>query len=351
MKSILERVRIAGIAAAVPQKEEDILNGPYSTPEGRAKFVASTGIARRRLCPEDQWCSDLAEAAAKRLMGELDWDPSSIGLLVFVTQTPDLKIPATACLLQNRLGLPTSCAAFDVNLGCSGYVYGLKITGSMLSGRGCRRALLLAGDTPAKGPLPSKRSSVPPIFGDAATATALEWSEDAPEVPFDLRTDGTGWRSIMELRPGGRPPFTEETFQFETTAEGYVLVGTARKMRGEEVFSFAAREVPSAIRAMLDQAGMDASEVDAYVLHQANAMINEFIRKRVGLEKERFPETLSLFGNTSSASIPITLVARMRERLQTAPATLLLCGFGVGLSWGTALWRTDKMICPPLVEL
>ena len=351
MRSTLNGVRIAGISAAVPSHSEEILEGGYLTAEGRKRFVDSTGIERRRLAAPDQWCSDFAAAAAERLLDDLGWDRGDIGVLVFVTQTPDMVMPSTACVLQHRLGLSNDCAAFDVNLGCSGFAYGLKIAGSILSETGAQRALLLVGDTPAKGVLPSMRNEVPPLFGDAATATALEYSSGVPEMLFDLKTDGSEWNAICERRPGGRPGLSAENFKFEANEVGEVLVGTKHRMRGEDVFNFSVREVPVAVTAMLEHAGKEKADIDAFMFHQANKMINAFIAKRLGLDAEKVPGTLTDFGNTSSATIPLTMVHCLRDRLRGDRLSLLLCGFGVGLSWATAYCETDRIVCPELIEI
>ena len=351
MKSTLDRVRIAGIAAAVPKGIEQIIDSAYGTPETREKFITNTGVEQRHRCSSDLWCSDLVAAAAERLIGEVGWDREEIGALVFVTQSPDMNKPATACILQHRLGLSNDCAAFDVNLGCSGHAYGLKIVGSMLSERGIRKGLLLAGDASTRQVLPSRRAHVPPLFGDAGSATALEWAEGAPPIYFEMKTFGGDWEVICERRPGGRPSLTESEFAYEVTEEGAVLVDTRYRMKGEDVFNFAAREVPAALRRVLEFAGRDLESIDAIVLHQANRMINEFIRKRLRVEPERLPSSLADFGNTSSASIPLTIVARMRERMEAGRMELALCGFGVGASLAAVHCVTDRIVCPAIIEV
>ena len=351
MNSVLEAVRIAGIAAAVPQAIEKIVDCGYGTPDTRKKFIANTGVEQRRRCAEDVWCSDLCAAAAQRLIDSLGWDRGEIGALVFVSQTPDLNKPATACVLQDRLGLSNDCAAFDVNLGCSGHVYGLKILGSLLSERGIRKGMVLAGDAALNNALPSRRAKIPPLFGDAGSATALEWSADAEPMYFDLKTFGADWQIIRELRPGGRPSLTEDVFHCEPNEHGVMLVDTRYRMKGEDVFNFAAREVPAAIRGILETAGRELDSVDAFVLHQANRMINEFIRKRLRVDSDRMPSTLAEFGNTSSATIPLTIVSRLREQMEAGSMELVFSGFGVGASIATVHCVTDAISCPEIVEV
>jgi len=351
MRTKLQNVRIAGIAAAVPKGVETIIECEYGTREVREKFIANTGVQERRKCSPELWCSDLCQAAAERLIEQLGWDKSEIGAVVLVTQSPDMSMPATACILQDKLGLSNDCAAFDVNLGCSGHVYGLHIVGSLLSEHGITKALLLAGDAMVKSTLPSRRSTIPPIFGDAGTATALEWSGEAAPIHFDLKTFGSDWNVISALRNGGRPPLVRKNFAYEVTDDDIVLVSNRFKLKGEDVFNFAAREAPKALREILDFAGRDEEAVDAFVIHQANQMINEFIRKRMGVELARMPSSLAKFGNTSSATVPVTIVTELRERITAERMELVLCGFGVGTSIATAHCVTDGIVCPPLVEV
>jgi len=351
METTLHGTRIAGLAVAVPKNEESILDSQYESEEMRRRFVAATGIERRRVCLPEQFCSDLACAAADRLLNELEWSRDEVDNLIFVTQTPDLTLPATACLIQNRLGLSSSCAAFDVNLGCSGYTYGLFIAGRMATS-GCKgKTLLLVGDAAGKLNLPSKKDKAAPLFGDAASATALEWDAGVAPMHFQLHTDGSGWDAIMERRPGGRPGLDADSFHYEETEEGTVKIRTHYQMKGEDVFNFSVRTVPPAVEKMLEFAGWPKESADAYVFHQANRMINEFIRKKLELEPGKVPSSLKEFGNTSSATIPITLVNQMRSRLQNECLRLILCGFGVGLSWGTVACETDRIICSELVEI
>jgi 3-oxoacyl-[acyl-carrier-protein] synthase-3 len=349
MESVVENVRIAGLSAAIPLREQRIEESDYGSPEMRARFKAATSIQRRRLCAPDQFCSDLAVAAASRLLDDLSWNREEIGALVLVTQSPDLAQPATACLIQERLGLGTGCAAFDVNLGCSGYPYGLYIAGSMVRQRGCRRMLLLVGDTAGKANFALEPQ--PPLFGDAATATALEWSEDAPPMHFSLHTNGAGWDKIMERRPGGRPGLQPEVFRHANGPDGSVHINSQYQLKGEDVFNFSVRTAPASVEDMLNRLGWSQKEVDFFVFHQANRMINDTILKRLRLDSAKAPSTLPAFGNTSSATIPLTLVDQVGVRLRQGRQKLILCGFGVGLSWGTVACEPGPISCPELVEI
>jgi len=349
VESVVNNVRMAGLCVAMPRHEELIAESDYASPEMRSRFTAATSIERRRLCAPDQFCSDLAVAAASRLLDDLHWSRDGIDAVVLVTQSPDLFLPATACIIQERLGLGTGCAAFDVNLGCSGYPYGLYIAGSMVRAQGCRRVLLLVGDTAGK--VNPALDPQPPLFGDAATATALEWSEEGPTFHFSLHTNGCGWDKIMERKPGGRPGLDFDVFRQVVGADGAVHVNTQYQLKGEDVFNFSVRTAPDAVEAMLQQVGWSKEEVDFFVFHQANRMINDRIRRQLKLDAARVPSTLPAFGNTSSATIPVTMADQLRAQLRGARHKLILCGFGVGLSWGTVACEVGPIVCPDLVEV
>lgn len=351
MQTIINNVRIAGITVAVPKNKQKILESPYETESLRKRFIAATGIENRRICLPDQFASDLAYAATERLLDELQWNRSEIDSLIFVTQTPDLALPATACVLQNRLGLSHQCSTFDVNQGCAGYIYGLHISGCQLRSQGPTKAIVLAGDTAGKVTLPSRMTSTPPMFGDAVSATALEWSENAAPMHFQFGTDGAGWDAIWARRPWGNPPLKKDKFRYDVLDDGTVLVGGNFRLKGEDVFNFSTRIAPEIVDNMLAYSKQSMDSIDYFVFHQANKMINEVIRKRLKLEPEQAPSSLGAFGNTSSASIPITMQLNCREELVSKPLNLILCGFGVGLSWGTVQYQTDRIVMPELVEI
>ncbi len=351
MQTILENIRIAGLCTAVPRHSEAVLDSRYETESIRKRFMALTGIENRRMCNQDQYASDLAYAAAERLLSELDWDRREVDTLIFVTQTPDLNVPATACVLQHRLGLSQECSAFDVNQGCAGYPYGLHIAGSQLRKNGPSRALLLVGDTSGKPNIPSRAALAAPIFGDAVTATALEWSAEAAPMYFRFGTDGSGWDVIMSQRAGGNPPLTKDNFHYEEIEDGKIKVAANFIMKGEDVFNFSTAVVPNEIEKLLAYSQKKKDEVNYFVFHQANKMINETIRKRLKLDSDSVPTSLAKFGNTSSASIPVTMQTCCSDDLTNKQLDLVLCGFGVGLSWASVYCQTDRVVVPDLVEI
>ena len=326
----LTGITLRGIVSAVPERHEGEAELAARFGADAARRIAeATGIRGRHLVPEGQCTSDLAVAAAERLMRRLGWSPDDIDLLVFVSQTHDHILPATACLAQKRLGLPKGCAAFDLSLGCSGYVYGLWAAGGLLPTLGGRgRALLLAGDTTSRL-LDADDRSVAPLFGDAATATALELDPAAPPLHVDLGTDGAGAPYLIV--PGGAMRRPAEAGAPRTGPEGDRLF-----MDGTQVFAFTLREVPGAIRAKLERAGWTAADVDAFVLHQANEMMIRRLGQKVGATEAQLVLALAAHGNTSSASIPLAMTEALAGPLTVGRRKLLLSGFGVGWSWATA---------------
>lgn len=346
----LNGVKIAGVAAALPPARSDVEPIGGMAPAELAKVVASTGVKARHVVPPGMCTSDLCVAAAERLLARLGWERSTIDLLIFVTQTPDYVLPATACSLHGRLGLAKHCAAFDVNLGCSGYVYGLSLAGTHLQTGAASRVLLLVGDTISKVVSPQDRS-VAYLFGDAGTATALERSDGAPKMHFVTGSDGSGAPHLQI--PGGmfRAPSSEETRTLVAHEGGNVRSAEHLYMNGPEIFNFTIREVPAMIGAVLATAGWGMDEPDGFVLHQANRFMLDYLAKRMKLPADRVVLALENFGNTSSASIPLALCERLPHRLAQGPAKLVLAGFGVGFSWAAAAVEMDRPHIEPVFSL
>lgn len=341
-----ENVRIAGIAAGVPKnvrsnlhpQSDDNFSSDYS-PED---FVATTGVEERHvsniLCT-----SDLCYGAAERLIANLGWEKGEIEALVFVSQTPDYILPATACILQDRLGLSKECYATDCSLGCSGWVYGLSQVASLLSNGDVKKALLLCGDAKKRAVLP-----LDPLFGHAGTATALEFSKGAPGFQFHFGTDGSGFDSIITPDGGSRCQITEESFK-EYDYEGKSINRLSTRMKGMDVFGFGISVGPKTVKKLADHFGFDYQEADFFIFHQANMKMNKMIAKKLKLEEDKVPACMYKFGNTSSASIPLTIVTQLQK--QAANKKFICCGFGVGLSWGTVAFEQKDIIIPDLVEL
>lgn len=309
----------------------------------RERLVRNIGIETRRMASEWQCFSDLAFDATEVLLEKLQWKRDEIDALIVVTQSPDYPIPATAIILQDRLGLSHATVAFDVNLGCSAYPFGINLLGSMIAAGGVNKGLLLVGDRSA--------NLEDPIFSDSGTATALEFSADAPPMYFDLNSDGSGYKAIILPVGGQREPVAiQHLLPYRENEKDRWHQATDLQLDGAAVLSFSTQRVPPAVEKLIAYAGVSKDEIDYFVFHQANRMINETIRKKLGLAVEKVPSTLHDFGNTSGASLPVTMTARINKELESAPKRVLLCGFGIGLSWGTCLVDIDGAVFPDLIE-
>jgi 3-oxoacyl-[acyl-carrier-protein] synthase-3 len=348
----LNNVVIRGISACVPKNKVSNLDYSLLTLEERKKFVKTTGIEFRHIAEEDQCTSDFCYYAAKGLIDELKWEKDEIEILLFVSQTADYPFPATSIILQDRLGLLKSCVAFDINLGCSGYVYGLGVISSMISSMKIKKGLLLVGETASKTTTITDKSAYP-LLGDAGTATALEFVEDSGIMYFDFGCDGSGHKTILMKSGniGGRFPVTQESLKLKNIDRGIERSDLHVVLEGIDIFNFSLREVPKTIKLLIEKFNIDINDIDAFILHQANFIMNDIIRKKLNIKVEKVPYSLKEFGNTSSASIPLTIVHKLRERVKNGKMKLLLCGFGVGLSWGTIILDVEKIVCPEIIEI
>lgn len=330
-------VAIRAVAAAAPTRIARTVDYEYLDPEERLRFKKVTGIEERHIVHPGQCASDLCIAAALRALDQLSWAPESVGALVLITQTGDQPVPATSITIQHKLGLPQACVAFDVNLGCSSFPYGLAILASMMRSLGISRSLLLIGDVSSLTCAKDDKSAWP-LFGDAGSATALELDETAPPMYFDLMSNGAGREAIIipsgglaSRRPPGKGPIEPEADRNGIKRRPDQLI-----LRGADIFSFAISMVPTSIQRTMRAAGVSNEQVDFLILHQANKMINDTIARKTGFATSKVPTSIERFGNTSSASIPVTLCANAAA-FARASHQALLCGFGVGLSWGSVL--------------
>lgn len=345
----LPNVKLSGIAASVPKNAEDNYNSTLLGENERELFVKTVGIRHRRVAEEGVTASDLCQAAAEKLLADLGWSRSEISVLIFVTQTPDYLIPNTASLLQDKLGLAKTCIAFDVNLGCSGYVYGLSIAGSLLQNMPGGKALLLVGDISTKT-ISMEDKSTAPLFSDAGTATALEFNA-GQAIHFNLQTDGKEFDDIIIPDGGYRNQVTPQSFEVVEYEKGVRRNSLAMKLDGIKIFNFALREIAPNINTLLSEKGIEKDKVDYFVFHQANLLMLESVRRKLQLPAEKVPYSLYDFGNTSSATVPLTMVVNLRRQLTDGKVNLMLSGFGVGLSWGSAYLETEKIVCSELIEL
>lgn len=349
-------VVVRGIAAAVPANSVEVKD-IYRPEWGDADaFINATTIERLRVSLPGQTASDLCVASAEKLLDELHWEKDSVEAIIFVTQTPDFYfVPATACHIQYRLGLPKSCLAFDITLGCSGFVYGLATLSTLLNSGSIKRALLLVGDTPTKMGNPND-PSIAPLFGDVGTATALEYDSgrSTAGIKSVLYTDGDGYDAIICPEGAFRTPVTAESFpgfELHVGEEKSVRPPFCIVMDGVSVFTFAISQAPKSIKALIEQFNIDRDTVDILALHQANLMINEKIIKKAKLANAKSPQSMRDFGNTAGASIPLSLVTEAADTLRDNKQKIIACGFGVGLSWGATYFETDHITVPQLIEI
>lgn len=269
----------------------------------------------------------------------------SIDFIIFVSQTPDYRIPATAHIIQNKLCLKRA-ACFDINLGCSGYIYGLAVAFSLINNPTTKMVLLLAGDTPTKFVSPDDKSAIL-LFGDAGTATIIEKSNKETDSFFLLNSDGGGANSLMIHGGGYRNQSSFETLVAKIGTDGNQRNMEQLIMDGGEIFNFTIREVPKNINELLRAAKVNVEDIDSYTFHQANKFMLDFLIKKAKLNPEKIKFSINKFGNTSVASIPLTLIVNS----QSIGNLSLLSGFGVGLSWGSALLKLGDTKLLPLFEL
>lgn len=341
-------VRIAGISAGVPKNKLSNLHPDesdgFSKDYSPADFVETTGVEERRV--SDKFTtSDLCFCAAEKLIADLSWNKDEIEALIFVSQTADYILPATSCILQDRLGLSKECYASDIALGCSGWVYGLSSVVSLMSSGMIKKALLLVGDA-------KKRAEGPrdPLFGHAGTATALEYSEDAKGFDFHFGTDGSGYDAIITPDGGSRNQVSPKSFDLQEI-DGKMMHRMQTRMKGMDVFSFGISTAPKSIKKLAEHFGFNYLDYDYFVFHQANMKMNNMIAKKLKLAPEKVPSCMRYFGNTSSASIPLAIVTELRGKFESKPTKFICCGFGVGLSWGTVAFETDNIVVSDLVEV
>jgi 3-oxoacyl-[acyl-carrier-protein] synthase-3 len=328
--STINGVAIRGLATAVPEATfNNLTDSTRFPPEEVRKVVAMAGITERRVAGESLCSTDLCFDAAEALLEGLHWPRASIDGLIMVTQTPDYFMPSSSSVLHQRLGLSEGCAAFDLGLGCSGYVYGLWLASMMLTTGGLRRVLLLHGETPTRYAGESDRA-VALLFGDAGSATAIERDDSAGVASyFSLYTDGSGYEDLIVEAGGFRDRFSSDP------AAHHV------KMNGANVFNFTIKVIPPLIDEMHRIANRSTEDVDYYIFHQSNRFIIKHLIATCSLPAERVPIVLDRFGNSGGPSVPLTITQGVAEAGER-PLWLMLLGYGAGLSWGAALVRLPQ---------
>lgn len=345
----INHIALRGISASVPKTiaANKHLSG-YHAGE-LDKLITMVGIEHRRVANDAQCASDLCLLAAEKLISDLKWLKNDIEVLFFVSQTPDHSLPGSAAHLCERLGLPSSCAAIDINQGCAGYVYGLSLISSLMSAGKLKRGLLLVGDTITRLISPNDRSLVP-IFSDASTATALEYDEAAKPMVFNTSTYGKDYGAIIVPEGGARHPFNANSLNEQSYEAGIQRKGYHMLMQGLNVFAFSIGKVAPNVSDLFERSKINTSDVDFFVFHQANKLILESIAAKLRIDSSKVPSSLKNFGNTSGATIPLTIVTELSKANKLPDSTMLLSGFGVGLSIASAIVNFNGVICPDLIE-
>lgn len=340
--------RVMGVVSCIPPRIVE--NKDFLAKFGETSVNEVTkmiGVQTRRWVDPEVTTSDLCLKAGQKLMAGLAWPADTVDGLLFVSQTPDYRLPATACALHGRLGLRVGAVAFDINLGCSGYPYALWLAMTMVQSGLVKRVLVAVGDTISRAVDPEDRSTAL-LFGDAGTVTAIERSDD-PAVDtvahFILGTDGAGASNLIIPRGGFK----------DATLQGDERLASRNPeclfMDGGEVFNFTLRSLPRLIAACLDDSQHPMVEHDAFLFHQANLFMIKHLIKKAKLPADRVPINIDRFGNCSSASIPLLMTTELAEVLRSRSQRLALFGFGVGYSWASASLCIGPLACIETIEL
>lgn len=339
---IIKNVSIAGITTCVPKNVEENTSLPFFKEGEAEKVILSTGIERRRIADTGVTSGDLSCKAAEELIAGLGWNKEDIDCLIFVSQTQDYILPATSCVIQGKLGLPNSCCCFDISYGCSGWVYGLSVISAMLSAGTMKKGLLLVGETTSTFKS-AKDKTARPLFGDAGTATAVEYKLDAEDMKFALYADGSKFNAIIVPDGGCRKPFSESSLIETEFEEGVIRTPMHSAMNGMDVFSFGITKGPEVTQDILNFANRTIDDVDFFIFHQANKFMNEKIRKKLKIGEEKCPYSMKDFGNVSCATIPLTIDYRFKDALELKGKEIVATAFGVGLSWGSTIFKLNDI--------
>ena len=344
-------VGITALAGAVPTTVIDNYKYTDYFPKEQVKeIVDKVGIYERRFVDQNTCSSDLCFAAAQKLIEDNNINREEIDALIFISQTPDYRMPATSVILQHRLGLSNNTLAFDINLGCSAFIYGLSTLFAMMQNTGLRKALLLDGETRSKVYSPKDRRSAF-LFGDAGIAALIEINERFSESYFSLNSDGSR-EDLIKIKAGGyRYPSSLDTLKEHIVDEyGNIRSEEQGYMQGADVFNFVIREIPKDIKKILKFAEKTVDDMDYIIMHQANNFINNYLTKKLKLDKTKIPSTIEKYGNTSSVSLPLTIVSELQDKME-GNKNLLLSAFGVGMSWASAVVNFDSCKISDIVEV
>ena len=348
----IPNVAIKGMSACVPSCIEENKDVPLYTPEEAEKVIETTGVERKHIVTDGQTASDLCFRACEELLEKLSWERDSIDLICNVTQTSDYINHPNVFVLHDKLGLKNDCMSLDLYHGCPGWVVGLSTVVSLMSHGSIKRALLLDGDNISSLQYGQDREGRP-LFGDCGTATALEYDESASPMYFQTGTNSKDGEALIRKKGGFRQPYTLDEYQQEMGMRSGELStdGIEDLMDGMSVFSFGISTPPKSIKQLCDNYGLSLDKIDKLVLHQANKFMVQKIAKKLKVELDRVPFSLRDYGNTTSASIPLTIVSQCANEYSTRHMKTLACGFGTGLSWASVYFETSGVVCPEVVEI
>ncbi|MDX9798511.1 MAG: ketoacyl-ACP synthase III [Bacteroidales bacterium] len=348
-KGIFNGISVKGIACAVPNNKRGIKDwyGQFGK-ESVEKFKKMAGVNSIYRSYEKQTASDLAFVAAKSILRYKNINNKSIGALIFISQGSDYRMPATAFVLQHRLDLSKDCLCFDVNLGCSGYVYGVNIVASLMMQSNIERALLLVGDTSTKG-VSTEDKSAAMLFGDSGAATLFEKNKNKEgEILYHFRSDGNRFKAL--IKPAGayrNLNAPKERFLWD---DGNIRSYYETYMNGTEIFIFSITEVPKLIKDFFSDNNKVVADYDSFVFHQANLYILRQIAKKLKIPTEKIAISMDRYGNTSVTSIPLTLSDKYGDVKESGMKNIFICGFGVGLSWGVVTLKINPNDILPIIE-
>lgn len=346
----IKNVAVRGVTGTVPDHAVKTADFDLFTQEEAETFDNTVGIKNRYIGSDDLCTSDLCFDAAERLIAALGWEKESIDVLVFGSVTGDYKTPPTSGILQHRLGLPTSTFVLDIPMGCCGSMYAINVAGNLLSAGSVKRALLLVGDTALRMGSLKDKSRVP-LFGDSGTAMALEYDPTAEKIVIEFNTLGAGYEALITPHGGFRHPINAESFIEEDFGNGIIRAPKDTLINGMDVFSFAISRPPISIKKMMEKYELTSENVDFFLIHQANKLIVDRIVKKMKLPLEKVPYDLQEFGNLGGASVPMLMTYNLIDELQVRPLTLLCSSFGLGLTWGTMILRTQPMVVLPFNKI
>ncbi len=348
----IPNVSIKGISACVPPKVEENRDIPFYTPDEVEKVIESTGVERKHIVSDGITASDLCLKACEKLIEELKWERDSIDAIVNVTQTSDYTNHPNVFVLHEKLGLKKDCMSVDLYHGCPGWVIGLSTIASLVCHGSLKRALLVDGDNITTVQYRQDRECRP-LFGDAGTATALEYDENATPICFQTGTNSEDGKALIHTKGGSRSPHTLLSYEQELKMlSGEIgTEGIEDLMDGMSVFSFGISTPPKSIKQLCENYSLDLKSIDKIVLHQANLFMVQKIAKKLKVDKEKVPSCLKDYGNTTSTSIPLTIVTQCNKEYSSKKLSTIGCGFGTGLAWASVYFVTDKIVCPDIIIL